>query len=76
MVAMPSEWKWVRADRKQRVDAASGLIEELAVGSEAARAQAESQASRSEIEGLLAGIEHLDEAEVDRLLAQYLGGPR
>jgi hypothetical protein len=39
MVAMPSEWKWVRADRKQRVDAASGLIEELAVGSEAARAQ-------------------------------------
>jgi acyl carrier protein len=42
----------------------------------AARAQAESQASRSEIEGLLAGIEHLDEAEVDRLLARYLGGPR
>ncbi len=30
-------------------------------------------APRKEIESLLAGIEHIDEQEVDRLLAQYLG---
>jgi acyl carrier protein len=36
--------------------------------------QATSNGSRKEIESLLAGIEHIDEQEVDRLLAQYLGG--
>jgi hypothetical protein len=39
----------------------------------AVRSEAKPDASRREIESLLAGIEHLDEQEVDRLLAQYLG---
>ncbi len=42
----------------------------------AARPHAEPHASRAEIEGLLAGIEELDEQEVDRLLTKYLGESR
>ena len=37
---------------------------------------AEPHASRAEIEGLLAGIDDLDDQEVDRLLTRYLGEPR
>jgi acyl carrier protein len=39
-------------------------------------AEAEPPAARAEIEALLSDIDDLDEAEVDRLLARYLGGPR
>lgn len=42
----------------------------------AALPAAEPHSSRAEIEGLLAGIEDLDEQEVDRLLTKYLGEPR
>jgi acyl carrier protein len=37
------------------------------------RAETPPDSSRAQIETLLAGIDHLEDQEVDRLLAQYLG---
>jgi acyl carrier protein len=55
---------------------AGRLIARSAATPAAVRPQPEPAASRAEIEGLLTGIEHLDDQEVDRLLTEYLADPQ
>jgi acyl carrier protein len=55
---------------------AERLVARVAAAPTAPRPEPGPPTSRAEIEGLLAGIEHLDEQEVDRLLAKYLGEPQ